>query len=173
MLSKLFLTKIFQRGSTHAQSFLQIGRKEFFAVRSFSVETTINDGYSGALADEYKEEVSDILNDYDERKRRKQSKVGIVVSVKCQKSISVLVEHKKLVRKYNKMVNVRRKIMAHDAEETCRLGDTVRIGPGRPMSKMKRHHLLDIIKRAPILKLEPETPIENAEKISENNEKDL
>jgi small subunit ribosomal protein S17 len=78
---------------------------------------------------------------------RKQSLIGTVVSTKCSKSISVRVEHRKLNKKYNVYYSVHRKIMAHDEEEKAKMGDIVRIVPCRPMSRKKRHKLMDIIRR--------------------------
>lgn len=100
---------------------------------------------------EYKKEIDDILIDYDERKKRRQSMIGTVVSTKCSKSISVLVAHQKFFPKYNKYISRHKKVMAHDEEEICEMGDTVRIVPCRPMSRMKRHSIIDILRKAPKL----------------------
>ena len=95
---------------------------------------------SFSVQNEYKEEIFDILKDYEDRKKRKQSLIGTVVSgliivfranyklnlsVKCAKSITVLVQHEKFFKKYNKAINVRKKIMAHDEEGLGRMGDVV------------------------------------------------
>lgn len=96
---------------------------------------------------EYKSEIAEILKRYDDNKARKQALVGTVVSTKCQKSITVRVVHKKLVPKYNKFVSVQRRIMAHDEQGLGKMGDLVRIVPCRPMSRKKRHALIDIVLR--------------------------
>ena len=106
---------------------------------------------SKGLEMEYKKEIDDILTDYDERKKRRQSMIGRVVSTKCAKSISVLVAHQKFFPKYNKYISRHKKVMAHDENEICEMGDTVRIVPCRPMSKMKRHMIIDILSKAPKL----------------------
>ena len=103
------------------------------------------------LETDYKKEIDDILTDYDERKKRRQSMIGRVVSTKCAKSISVLVAHQKFFSKYNKYISRHKKVMAHDENEICEMGDTVRIVPCRPMSKMKRHAIIDILRKAPKL----------------------
>lgn len=116
---------------------------------------------------EYQGEIKDILTQYEERKKRKQALVGEVVSVKCAKSITVRVEYQKYFPKYDKHISRHNKFMAHDEQERCKLGDIVRIVPCRPMSKLKRHSLIDIIRR-PKLSLEDEekaakvAPIEGA-----------
>jgi len=102
---------------------------------------------SGDISSNYAKEVADILSDYEERKKRKQSLIGTVVSTSNTKTISVQVTRQKFFPKYNKVLNARKKIMAHDEDEISNLGDTVRIVPCRPMSKMKRHKIIDIVKK--------------------------
>jgi small subunit ribosomal protein S17 len=102
---------------------------------------------SEQLEEEYKKEIGEIQEEYKDRARRRNSILGVVVSTMCQKSISVQYYHNRFYPKYHCTLPVRRKIMAHDAEEKCNVGDLVRVTPGRPMSKMKRHHLLEIVKK--------------------------
>lgn len=97
---------------------------------------------------EYKTEIEDILKQYESKLARRQAKVGVVVSDKNAKSISVQVEHAKYFPKYNKYMNKRRNIMAHDEEELAEEGDLVRIIPCRPMSRWKRFKLIDVLKKA-------------------------
>lgn len=89
--------------------------------------------------------------------KRRQAMIGIVVSDKCSKSITVQVIREKFVAKYNKTTRVRRKFMAHDEEEKADLGDVVRIIPCRPMSKKKRHALIDILKKGKVFTAEEQT----------------
>jgi small subunit ribosomal protein S17 len=100
------------------------------------------------MQQEYAKEISDIMESYEERKKRKQSLVGIITSTKCDKSITIQVEHEKYYPKYNKYIRSRKKIMAHDDQGIGKLGDMVRIVPCRPVSKKKRHTLIDVIKAA-------------------------
>ena len=72
-----------------------------------------------------------------ERNLRKE-RIGIVVSNKMNKSISVMVERKVMHPKYGKFVKRSTKFMAHDEKNECRMGDTVRIMETRPLSKNKR-----------------------------------
>ncbi len=80
-------------------------------------------------------------------KRRKQ-RVGIVVSDKMDKSISVLVERRLRHPKYGKMVKMSKKFIAHDEDNSCGVGDKVRIVETRPLSKRKSWRVSEIIEKA-------------------------
>jgi len=82
-----------------------------------------------------------------ERNLRK-TRVGVVVSAKMDKSISVQIERKLRHPIYGKFVKKTNKIMAHDEKNECSIGDTVRIMETRPLSKRKRWRMVDIIERA-------------------------
>lgn len=81
------------------------------------------------------------------RNLRKQ-RVGVVTSNKMDKSISVEVERRVKHPIYSKTMKSTKKYLAHDEENTCNIGDTVRIMETRPLSKRKRWRLLEIIERA-------------------------
>jgi len=78
----------------------------------------------------------------------RKEKVGIVVSDKMDKSIVVAVKRKVKHPMYGKFVNKTTKFHAHDEENTCNTGDTVRIAETRPLSKTKCWRLVEIIERA-------------------------
>ncbi len=80
-------------------------------------------------------------------KRRKQ-RVGIVVSDKMEKSVSVLVERRLQHPKYGKMVKMSKKFIAHDENNDCGVGDKVRIVETRPLSKRKSWRVSEIIEKA-------------------------
>ena len=82
-----------------------------------------------------------------ERSRRR-SIVGVVVSDKMDKSITVRVERYVKHPLYKKYVRKSRKFMAHDENNDCRIGDTVRIMETRPLSANKRFRLVEIVERA-------------------------
>jgi len=82
-----------------------------------------------------------------ERNLRKE-KIGMVTSNKMEKSIVVSVERKVKHPKYGKFVNKTTKFVAHDSENTCNIGDTVRIIETRPISKNKCWRLVEVIERA-------------------------
>jgi small subunit ribosomal protein S17 len=82
-----------------------------------------------------------------ERNLRKE-RVGIVTSDKMNKSVVVLVERRVKHPKYGKFVKLSSKFMAHDEKEEAHIGDTVRISETRPLSKLKRWRLVEVIERA-------------------------
>ena len=77
-------------------------------------------------------------------------RTGIVVSDKMDKTIVVRVERMAEHPLYGKRIKRAKKYVAHDAENTCRMGDEVRIRETRPLSKTKRWELLEITRRAPV-----------------------
>ncbi len=81
------------------------------------------------------------------RKLRK-TKTGVVVSTKMDKTISVKVERRLMHPLYGKFVKRSKKFFAHDEENTCNMGDVVRIMETRPLSKMKRWRLVEVVERA-------------------------
>ena len=82
-----------------------------------------------------------------ERNLRKE-RIGVVVSNKMDKSITVAVRRKVKHPIYGKFINRTTKLMAHDEENSCNIGDTVRISETRPLSKNKAWRLIEIIERA-------------------------
>ncbi len=82
-----------------------------------------------------------------ERKIRKE-RIGVVVSNKMDKSIVVAIKRKVKHPIYGKFVNRTKKLMAHDEDNSCNIGDTVRISETRPLSKNKAWRLVEIIERA-------------------------
>ncbi len=82
-----------------------------------------------------------------ERNLRKE-RIGIVVGNKMEKSIVVAVKRKVKHPIYGKFINRTTKLMAHDEDNSCKIGDTVRISETRPLSKNKTWRLVEIIERA-------------------------
>lgn len=82
-----------------------------------------------------------------ERNLRKE-RTGIVISNKMNKSIVVAIKRKVKHPIYGKFVSRTKKLMAHDEENSCNIGDTVRILETRPLSKNKTWRLVEIIERA-------------------------
>lgn len=82
-----------------------------------------------------------------ERNLRK-TRVGIVTSNKMDKTITISVERRLRHPIYGKFVKKTKKLMAHDENNDCNIGDTVRIMEMRPLSKNKRWRLIEIIERA-------------------------
>lgn len=82
-----------------------------------------------------------------ERNLRKE-RIGIVTSNKMDKSIVVTVESREKHPLYAKFVKKSKKFFAHDEENTCNMGDVVKIMETRPLSKNKKWRLVEIIERA-------------------------
>ncbi len=83
------------------------------------------------------------MSDRNSRKTR----VGIVTSDKMDKTITVSVEDFVRHPLYGKAVKRSKKFKAHDEENVCSIGDTVRIMETRPISKDKRWRLVEIIEK--------------------------
>lgn len=81
------------------------------------------------------------------RKFRKE-RVGVVTSNKMEKSIVVAVERKVKHPMYGKFVKMTTKFVAHDEQNACNIGDTVKIMETRPLSKSKNWRLVEIVERA-------------------------
>ena len=82
-----------------------------------------------------------------QKKSRRQQKVGRVVSNKMDKTIVVVVESLKKHRIYKRTYKQTKRFHAHDEENTCQVGDVVRIEESRPLSKLKRWRLVEVVKR--------------------------
>jgi small subunit ribosomal protein S17 len=85
---------------------------------------------------------------------RRNEKVGQVVSTKMQKTIVVEVEMRKAHPKYKRIVKSNRKFYAHDEQNTARVGDVVRIRETRPLSKLKRWNLEEVIRRSALAQVQ-------------------
>ena len=83
----------------------------------------------------------------EERNLRK-TRTGKVVSNKMQKTIVVAVEDHVRHPLYGKIVKRSYKLKAHDENNDCNIGDTVKVMETRPLSKDKRWRLVEIIERA-------------------------
>ena len=83
-----------------------------------------------------------------EERGRRQVTVGTVVSDKMQKT--VVVEIARLVRhlSYSRMVRRKTRVKAHDEQNACRVGDTVRLMETRPLSKDKRWRVVEVLQKA-------------------------
>lgn len=83
-----------------------------------------------------------------EEKKFRKSRVGIVVSDGMDKTVNVLVERQFNHPEYRKIVRRKKKFMAHDEKNECKVGDRVRIEETRPLSKLKRWTVIEILERA-------------------------
>ena len=78
----------------------------------------------------------------------RKTRVGQVVSDKMDKTIVVAIEDSVQHKLYKKIVKRTYKLMAHDENNECGVGDTVKVMECRPLSKDKRWRLVEIIKKA-------------------------
>ena len=78
----------------------------------------------------------------------RKTRVGVVVSDKMDKTIVVAVKTRVRHPLYGKIMNRTNKIKAHDEENQCGVGDTVKIMETRPLSKDKHWRLVEIIEKA-------------------------
>jgi small subunit ribosomal protein S17 len=81
----------------------------------------------------------------------KSEKVGVVVSDKMQKSCVVAVEWQVRDEMYGKTARRTSKFVAHDEENTAKVGDRVAIVESRPLSKRKRWVLTRVVRKAPVV----------------------
>jgi small subunit ribosomal protein S17 len=90
---------------------------------------------------------------------RRTEKVGLVVSTKMEKTIVVEIEMRKAHPKYKRVLKSNKKFYAHDEQNSARLGDMVRIRETRPLSKLKRWSLEEIIRRSSLSAMPDEKPV--------------
>jgi small subunit ribosomal protein S17 len=87
------------------------------------------------------------MTDAEQPTVRKTQKVGRVVSDKMAKTVVVAVDYLKPHALYRKIIRKTSKFHAHDEENTCKVGDVVRIEETRPISRMKRWRVIEIVQR--------------------------
>src|SRR3954451_2850321 len=85
----------------------------------------------------------------------KNEKIGQVVSTKMAKTIVIEVTRRVPHPLYKRIIAKRKKFYAHDEESTAKLGDVVRIVESRPLSKLKRWTLAEVIRRAAQVGVQP------------------
>lgn len=95
------------------------------------------------MADETQQQASQAAT-----RSTRQEKVGRVVSARMNKTIVVEVTRLVPDPRYKKVVRRRKKFYAHDERNQCRVGDVVRIVESRPLSRLKRWRLAEIVNRA-------------------------
>jgi len=83
-----------------------------------------------------------------EQRNLRKERIGVVTGDKMQKSITVVVQRRFKHPIYGKFITKSKKYIAHDEEDTCKMGDTVKIAETRPISKRKKWRLVEIIERA-------------------------
>ncbi len=97
-------------------------------------------------------------NGAEAQPNRRNEKVGLVVSTKMQKTIVVEIEMRKAHPKYKRVMKSNKKFYAHDEQNSARVGDVVRIREARPLSKLKRWSLEEIVRRSSLAQLVDVSP---------------
>src|SRR5438067_11135820 len=95
------------------------------------------------------------MAEIESKKSLKNEKIGEVVSTKMTKTIVVEVSSRVQHPLYKRIIGKRKKFYAHDEEGTANLGDQVRIIECRPLSKLKRWRLAEVVRRAPQVAVTP------------------
>jgi small subunit ribosomal protein S17 len=81
---------------------------------------------------------------------RRKVREGLVVSDKMDKTVVVAIETKKIHPLYKKAVKVTKKYKAHDENNDCKTGDTVKIVETRPFSREKRWRVIEVISKTEV-----------------------
>ena len=95
------------------------------------------------------------MPDAQQEVTRKNEKVGQVVSTKMAKTIVVEVARRVPHPLYKRIINKRKKFYAHDEQSVAKNGDVVRIVESRPLSKLKRWTLGEVVRKAVQVSVEP------------------
>ena len=80
--------------------------------------------------------------------KNKRELIGLIVSYKMNKSVVVRIERFVQHKVYKKFMKRYKKYHAHDEKNECRIGDSVKIIETRPLSKLKRFRISEIVKKA-------------------------
>jgi small subunit ribosomal protein S17 len=87
----------------------------------------------------------------------RKTQIGYVTSARMNKTIVIEVSRQKAHAMYRRVVKKTKKFYAHDEQNTARMGDVVKIEETRPLSKLKRWRLVEVIRRAALVS--PDTTV--------------
>jgi small subunit ribosomal protein S17 len=102
------------------------------------------------------------------RKPHHKELIGTVVSNKMQKTIVVEVTRKKAHPMYKRVIAIRKKFYAHDEKNEAHSGDVVKIEESRPLSKLKRWKLKEIVRKTTLV---PDVDVDAGTGVSSKNSK--
>ncbi len=97
--------------------------------------------------------------------QRRKTRIGMVVSDKADKTVVIAFEWRQRHPLYRKSVRRITRFQAHDEQNTCRVGDQVRIVETRPISRTKRWRVVEVLARGEVPEVKPSeigAPLENA-----------
>ena len=86
-----------------------------------------------------------IMAETETKRGLRKERTGVVVSASMQKTIVVRVERRKRHPTYHKEMTLSQKFYAHDEKNTAKVGDKVRIVETRPLSRLKRWRLVEVV----------------------------
>lgn len=86
--------------------------------------------------------------------KRVRTELGVVISDKMDKSITVQIDRRVKHPLYGKYMNRRTRLHAHDENNTCKIGDQVLIQECRPISKLKSWRLVEVVRAAQVAEIE-------------------
>lgn len=86
--------------------------------------------------------------------KRVRTELGVVISDKMDKSITVQIDRRVKHPLYGKYMNRRTRLHAHDENNTCKIGDQVLIQECRPISKLKSWRLIEVVRAAQVAEIE-------------------
>src|SRR5271168_2601132 len=101
--------------------------------------------------------MAEIASQTEKRTPHHKELTGTVVSSKMQKTIVVEVTRKKAHPMYGRVISIRKKFYAHDEKNETHAGDVVKIEESRPLSKLKRWTLKEIVRKTALV---PEVDVE-------------
>lgn len=88
--------------------------------------------------------------------KKRKTRLGWVVSNRMDKTVVVVVEIRRPHSRYKKVVRHKEKFKAHDKDNTCSVGDLVRIVETRPLSREKRWRVAEVLTKAEVVEVKPE-----------------
>ena len=88
----------------------------------------------------------------ENHEKRKTTKVGVVTGKSMKKTVAVQIERQVRHPLYKKTIRRRKKFLAHDEYEKCKIGDLVKIVETRPLSKKKRWRVQEIVELSSVEK---------------------
>jgi len=89
----------------------------------------------------------------EQNSKKRKAVIGKVTSNKMDKTIVVVIDRYITDSLYKKIVKRRTKLHAHDPENTCKIGDVVKIAETKPRSKTKAWELVEIVKKADLIEV--------------------
>jgi len=87
----------------------------------------------------------------ESNKKNRKELIGVVRSKTGEKSLKVVYEYKIPHPLYKKEIRRKTTVHVHDEQDQCSVGDKVRIMSTRPLSKLKRWRVVELIEKAPVL----------------------